>query len=296
MSQLIRSKFDKKSRINVAIDLLINSTKGITIPDDVRYTGGTNVGVMFWIDPVTLVGDCITKGITTLTVSDLGLRAGDKILITINSDGTWFKNQDEQAGSLSKDWTVAGNIIIGETNNPEFTITNLIFFDAITTAEEVIFFHTEGGVLFEDLHIDALSHHPCQNAFDDGVDNVTHDVVEQYNYAKVTPLTALHGVLDNYTDNELGLGTDFDDNTTLKDFYDKVDFQDVQFEQPTEPIFQDNIEVESGFEPRVKALTFNGTSQYLSVADFDVTTELGYTKIIGFHKDVDTFKNFETIL
>lgn len=292
MPQSNKSKWFAKSRINVDGDLLIESTKGITISDDTRFTGATNLSVSFSIEAKTLVGDCITKGVTILTIAQLGLIVDQKTNIVINANGDWWKNGVKQSTTLSKDWTVAGDIVVGQTNNPEFTMSNLIFIDLNLTQQQVNYPNVNGGIIPESAHEFCIAHSPLQTAYDDGVDNVTPDILEQYNYAKVTALTANHGVLANYTDDELGLGADFDNQTAVKDFYDKVDFQDVQFEQPVEPVFQDNIEVVSGFEPRVKAITFDGVDQYLRVPNFNPTKELGYSWVIGF--SLDSNRNFDS--
>lgn len=124
------------------------------------------------------------------------------------------------------------------------------------------------------------------------------DVVDQYNYAKVTPLKANHGVLINYTDEELGIA-DISQQTGVKDFYDKVKFQDVQFQAPVQAKIEDNIEIAGGFAPRVKALTFNGTSQYILIPTFlgsGAVSSVGNTIIFGIKKHADTFKNYETIV
>ena len=94
--------------------------------------------------------------------------------------------------------------------------------------------------------------------------NVVWDVVEMYNYAKTTPLTANHGTLVNYTDNELGI-PDVSQQTAFQDFYEKNSNPENWYESPVQPNEEDNIEVHSQLPPPVKALQFNGTSQYLRV-------------------------------
>ena len=127
MSQLNKSKWFRRSRLNVDFDLLVESTKGITISDDSRYTGATNLGVSFQIEAKTLVGDCLVKGATILTIANLSLVVNQKTIITINSNGDWWKNKVKQSGSLTKDLTVTGDIKVGQTNNPQFTISHLVF-------------------------------------------------------------------------------------------------------------------------------------------------------------------------
>lgn len=239
MSQVFVTKWDERFRNNVASDLLISGTKGITISDDSRYTGSSNLGVMFYIDAITLVGDCIVKGATTLTVAELGLRAGDKTLITINSGGTWYKNQEKQSTTLTKDWTVAGDIKVGQTNNPEFTISHLVFIDSIITQKEVDFIHTHGGIIAETLHEPIKGHWTCQIAYDDGVNNVTPDVVSQYN--KTILLIDNHGILTNYTDTELGI-PDSGSQTVIKDFYCKSIYNNnfANISRPGDMLYRDD--------------------------------------------------------
>ena len=103
--------------------------------------------------------------------------------------------------------------------------------------------------------------------------NVVWDVVEMYNYAKTTPLTANHGTLVNYTDNELGI-PDVSQQTAFQDFYEKNSNPENWYESPVQPNEEDNIEVHSQLPPPVKAFVLNNHT--MTVDNWPASTE-GYT-------------------
>lgn len=154
------SKFHRKSRLNVHNDLLVSSTKGITIADDARFTGAINLGVSFFIEPLTLTGNLLTKGSTVLTIAQLGIPTDLKKSILIDASGDWYINSIQQTSTKIKDWTVVGDIQIGQANNPQFSISHLVFFDKSITQKEVDFIHVNGGNFPATIHDSLVAHYP----------------------------------------------------------------------------------------------------------------------------------------
>lgn len=312
MSQVIRTAWDKRSRLNVDSDLEFDSL--LSGNGTLRKQAQLNVGNNWWFSdfaifftveflafPSSASHGMIyqTEGTTfqglwiytansagkrklRFALSETGIKSEietDSILETNRkynivcvkvgnkASAGWaiYINGIKQVTTILSDQdistiTVTANTIyisgVGSTANIGWNHSSLSNFIVATknpTQKEISYVHANGGILPESTHQDCISHHPLQTAYKAGT-NYTPNAVEQYNYAKVTPLTANHGALLNYTDDELGLGADFDNNTAIKDFYDKVDFQDVQFELPIQANYEDNVEVASGLKPKFKAL------------------------------------------
>ncbi len=284
-----------------------------------------------------------------------------------------------------------GNRING-SDSLNGVLSNFCIFNRSLTQKEISFIHVNGGILPKSVHEAVVAHYPLQTAYFDGVNNMTPDVVEQYNYAKpnysvpalstwtiaagysvtneqltydgtqggtraalvnivnlsttdidrwikvrfnivsnpgqfwvyiggttddsyripftgtgirelyfyyedggeklifvnyansdsshigdvwtidqveiIPYLMANHGVLVNYTKDELGLGVDYTTQTAFKHFFNKGNVQDNIFQLPVKAIYEDNIEIESGLNPVTKALQFDDTlNRYLLSLD-----------------------------
>lgn len=134
-------------------------------------------------------------------------------------------------------------------------VSNVIFFNSIPSDSELSALH-EVNIPIYSLHNKITAYYPLNQK----IGPKAWDVVEQYNYSKTTALNAAHGDLINYTNEEVGL-VDPLLQTAWCNLYLK----------------STNTEVLE----RVNALRFNGTNQYITVADFNPTKEKGYTIITG---------------
>ncbi len=156
------------------------------------------------------------------------IQSQTKIECIINNKKVW-EHIDPNFSGLS----ITGNLRIGGWHNAGNGFNGLISQTSLhtkaLTPQEISYIHTQGGLLPESAHESCIAHYPLTQrqypkASADFIvkhpqfalnDLVAFDVVEQYNYAKVTALTANHGELMNFTDAEV-----FNANkTSVKDFY-----------------------------------------------------------------------------
>jgi len=222
MTKVKGSITHRKARINVESDLLVSNTDQLNISSPPAIHS-----ISFSLEKIANTGVLFTKGTTVVNVSDIGSNLNAKSQVVINSDGfIWIDGN--KGASHTFDFTVAGDFIVGNggANNEDFKIQHLCFYgnSRSLTQLECSELYRKVGKIPNSLHGNDLiiGHWPLTEryAYDNGVDNVFFDVIEQYNYAKATPLGANHAKAINYTDDELGLSND-DTDTVKKNFYNK---------------------------------------------------------------------------
>lgn len=154
------------------------------------------------------------------------------------------------------------------------SISHVMFFDRLTSLSEDEYIHHYGGIVPASAHQACTGHYVADR---EGL--VIWDVVEQYNYAKATPLTAYHATLQNFTSQQVD--TETGTNSAYLGFYDKTIYRPyVDSDQdgvPDQPL----VEKSSLLPPLVNALRFTGTKR-ASVAQFNPSNENGYTFIFSF--------------
>ncbi|HEY8936700.1 MAG TPA: hypothetical protein VIM65_15835 [Cyclobacteriaceae bacterium] len=166
------------------------------------------------------------------------------------------------------------NLSIGGTiNYPGYnlvmdgTIHNVSFYNIVPTDKQLEELHTT-NVIPSSLHANVIAHYPLNH----NMGLKAFDIVGQYNYAKITPLTAYHGDLINYTNDEVGIT-----NPLIQ-----TAWQNIYTNQPA------SMEEHTSLLESTKALKFvQANSHYLSVADFNPTKEKGYTYLIQFALNAD---------
>ena len=113
-------------------------------------------------------------------------------------------------------------------------VSNFQIFNKAITQQEISYIYTQGGLIPESSHESCVAHYPLTQrqyfkASADFIikhpqfalnDLIALDVVEQYNYSKLTALTANHGELINFTDAEVG-ADNLGETTAIKEFYNK---------------------------------------------------------------------------
>jgi len=126
------------------------------------------------------------------------------------------------------------------------------FFNRTLTETEIRSIHRNGGIIPESTHAACVAHYPMTHR--EG--NTLFDVVEQYNYAKVTPLVPYHATLQNFT----AAQHTGDNQSAYKDFYTKTDLRPYVDSDsdgtPDSPL----IEKKSGLPPLLKALKIESSS------------------------------------
>lgn len=194
-----------------------------------------------------------------------GPYTGGNSITELYINGRFFAQQTAgNAGLMAQSLT---NNFIGSIGGVAYsgTISNYAIFDRELTTKEIAYIYKNGGVLPASTHIDCIAHYPLTQRFYPkasaafiakhtqlALNNlVAFDVVEQYNYAKVTPLTANHAKLVNFTDAEAGADGLAPIGTAVKDFYTKASL-DV-YDAPVQPAPEDNIETLSGVAPVASA-------------------------------------------
>jgi hypothetical protein len=133
----------------------------------------------------------------------------------------------------------SGNLAIGE--NIMFPsaagmpgiYSNVIFIGDALNERQISGMVANPNIIPAEMHASVQLHAPLSQryAFKDGADIKVWDVVEQYNYAKVTPLTANHGVLVNYTDAEVGAVNQYTQEV-FKNFYSKITLRPFAYYYP----------------------------------------------------------------
>lgn len=186
-----------KSRSNVESDLLISNTDSVNIISPL-----TNIGsISFVIEKKANTGRLFTKGATTLDVSDItGTDLNSKKVVVLTNGRLWIDGND--VGALVKDWTVAGDFIIGNGGGSleNFTISHVCFYrTGISLSElEINYLYQTGGLVPESMQENCFPHYPLTERYAFKADaafivkhpqfivgdNVFFDVSEQYNYAR----------------------------------------------------------------------------------------------------------------
>lgn len=185
----------------------------------------------------------------------------DEILRT--NTGT-FANTD--VGSL------IGNV--GSSLLGGFTLKDLCLFNRELTQTEITYIY-EVGVLPSSTHESVQFHLPLNHvALIDGTDRLMLDVIENYNYAKTVNLSAKHGVMSGWTDDELGLNTGTSTFTAYSDFYTKVTGQN--FSGGGDAITY------KGEELRYYGLQFDSSSGHnLTIQGLNTAKTNGYTFLVA---------------
>lgn len=130
------------------------------------------------------------------TVASLGIPTSSQRVITGSAIGT----------------------ILSNVGTEDYEVSNLVLYDRALTDEEFSYIKHLGGVVPASAHSNVVAHYTFNKASFFKADSsfaakhanvslndlVVFDVVEQYNYAKVTPISPTHGLLINFTDNEVG--------------------------------------------------------------------------------------------
>jgi hypothetical protein len=141
-------------------------------------------------------------------------------------------------------------------------IGNVIFIKGGSFNPGQLNFLNETNLIPKDLHQYVIAHYPLNQTYG----GTAFDVVEQYNYSKVTPVSASHATLNNYSNaekGEPGLST----QSAFKNLYDKTT---------------------SATPSRPKALRLvSSSNHHLTVSGFNPTKENGYTIIIGYFLESD---------
>lgn len=263
------TRWDKLERVNVESDLLIDFNNQVTLNDQ------PITSLSFNLEKKTNFGVLFTKGVTSLFVSEIiDLKINSKASIIIQNNIVYINGKN--LGVLIKDFSVIGNLIVGNggISNENFVISHVCYFNDLLTQQEISYIHTQGGLIPESAHESCVAHYPLTQrqypkASADFIikhpqfslnDLVAFDVVEQYNYARVTPLTANHGELINFTDAEAGVDGLAPIGTAIKDFYLKTTL-DI-YEAPVQPLPINNVEIKSQFEPFINALRFVSTNNH----------------------------------
>lgn len=113
-------------------------------------------------------------------------------------------------------------------------LSHFSWFNRALTRQEINYIHRNGGLVPESAHENCVAHYPLTERYAFKADatfvakhpqfvvgdNVFFDTIEQYNYAKVTPLAANHANAVNFTDDELGV-VNPSTQVVKKDFYNK---------------------------------------------------------------------------
>lgn len=202
-----------------------------------------------------------------------------------------IKGIEEDSATVSISFGVATDFYIGSDSSNAYFVGNVglvrIFNKALSQQEinQLVKFPYAPP---SDLHANIIAEYiPQRSYFKDtgdiyglGTDAILwFDSVEQYNYAKVTPITANHGVMTGWSDAEVVTEPE---PTSVIDFYDISSSLN----------WTDNggaTEIASGLPPIENALSLNGTSQYLSVSNFNPTKEKGYTYVAIWKNDTATW-------
>lgn len=136
----------------------------------------------------------------------------------------------------SRDFS-GGKFVIGEINgtNPmEGVLSQIVFYNKALSNQENLYRYQNGGFIPESSKANCIAHYALTERYAFKADaafilnhpqfivgdNVFFDLVESYNHAKITPLTANHAKAVNFTDDELGV-INPSTQTVKKDFYNK---------------------------------------------------------------------------
>lgn len=132
-------------------------------------------------------------------------QTNNNIELYINGGLAWVHN-DVNLSGIS--FTAPARVFTfhGLTNHYEGAIDNLAILDRLLTVNEIKVHNLNGGVLPKSTHLNIVNHWSLtQNYYyDDNGTIKAWDVVEQYNYAKVTPLSPNQFNLQGYTLAEVG--------------------------------------------------------------------------------------------
>ena len=222
--------------ISLVVNLLTSTTFEI-----VFYIRGVGIAKNQQWRSITLIKGR-TYSVTAVKSSGTG---ADKLNIFINGiGGGSIRNNETIALGTSIDSTL--NVRFGEDLNltgPSYYfngfIAHPIFYDRALTADEVWRNQTHQGAPVADIHDAIVAHYPMTQqyarkivtgdaAISKGLsigDIAIWDCVEQYNYAKGSPLTANHAKTVNFTAGSLGDDVLTQENLELKNFYNS----DVRF-------------------------------------------------------------------
>lgn len=147
-------------------------------------------------------------------------------------------------------------------------------FNRELTQREITYIY-EVGVLPSSTHEAVQFHLPLNHvALIDGTDRLMLDVIENYNYAKTVNLSAKHGVMSGWTDDELGLNTGTSTFTAYADFYTKTNGQN--FSGGGDAITY------KGEELRYYGLQFDSVSGHnLTIQGLNTAKTNGYTFLVA---------------
>jgi hypothetical protein len=178
----------------------------------------------------------------------------------------------------------AGNFYIGSFDGAsdfwEGTLSQIAIYSGVyagITNSDAHLLHVNGGIVNPLKDRGVIANYPLSQRRYDKIlveklpylvgDILAWDTVDQYNHQKpeLSPITARHAKMINFTDAELGVATAI--GTAVKDFHKKVSLTDV-YETPVQPLPEDNIEQDSQLPPLTKALAFDRLEkQYLLAQD-----------------------------
>ena len=205
-------------------------------------------------------------------------QSNTKIDCYINGELQWTKTDANFTG-LSIDgllristWHVVADFFQGK-------LSHICVFNRLGTEQEILGIWSEIGIVPPSIHANIVTHYPLTERFSFKAtaafivkntqfnvgDNVFFDIVEQYNYAKGSPLAANHIEAIAYTDAELGTGGNSSSQIVKNDFYNKTVVNKVGMK-----LNQDGTLNERGNIPNNAIFDF-GTDNFL--LEFDLIRE-----------------------
>ncbi|MFV2014281.1 MAG: hypothetical protein ACC656_02545, partial [Candidatus Heimdallarchaeota archaeon] len=186
-----RNTYDFKTRIQ--------SPTTFNIPDSAIFIDNVDITISFFIRVISGSEEIFKKGTQNLAVSELGLSVGLTYHVVVNADFKIFINAIEQATTKNIDWSIAGDVIFGIFSGSDpanYDISNIVFFNKVLSDSEVYNIFSTAGSFNSSLHVSVIGYYPLNSTTYMATDLVgqyyVFDVVEQYNYAKVTALEANH--------------------------------------------------------------------------------------------------------
>lgn len=200
-------------------------------------------------------------------------RSGQDIEVFLNGVSLGINQLD--TANADFDFSVPGIFIIGirgvlVNNAAKGTYSHFKVFNSKLSLQEVNFIHSEGGLIPVSSHSSCIAHYPLTERYafkadSDFVakhpqfsvgDNVFFDTVNQYNYAKTTPISAKHARAVNFTDAELGTGGDVRTQTNKFNFYEKN--INIWFDGAGDAVAELNTEKDTQYSPLIKGLFYDG--------------------------------------
>ena len=209
----------------------------------------------------------VVEGTGTISKGGWSISVNQSSLTHLAYTSTSIYANAQYLSPNSQMWDNTADLVIGAG----LKVQHLKIANRIWTIEELKADRRQPGDAPDSTHESILAHYVADR---EGL--VMWDVVEQYNYAKATPIAAYHATLQNFTPAQVDTAGGTSD--AYRDFYDKSILKPYVDSDSDGTPDQPLIEEKSGLPPLRNALRFDASqNQFLSVPNFLPTSDDGYT-------------------